>query len=302
MFEKFTVFILGAGASKHYHFPTGNELKEIIRKGLSEEGRWLLEGSEQFPAFSSKIRELVTTLDRSGLAIDDHLASHPGLQEVGKYLIAKIILAKEVEENLHRDGWYVDLWQRLWPGKRALENLAGSTVAFITFNYDRSLEQSLFVKACNSYDASNRKSIAEQLKGIPIVHVHGQLGALDWQDYLDGMDQKLYESPSKPEEVFKCSQYIKIVDETAASSGEYMKAKELVEKAEIIHFLGFGYHAENLQRLRVGSLRAEKVSGTCLNLDLKRRPEVAGKSDKNQFGREIELHDMGIDEYFRSVV
>ena len=53
-------------------------------------------------------------------------------------------------------------------------------VAFITFNYDRSLEFFLLTTLKNRYQKTEQECAAK-LKNIPIVHLYGKLALLPWE-------------------------------------------------------------------------------------------------------------------------
>jgi hypothetical protein len=121
MFTKDTVFILGAGASWHYGYPTGEELvKKVIQKA-DYACRYLEYSTTSthrvLPIFlgvekpdSASVEEIKTTFRlafaqcsalKKGLeqvnppVIDYYLGWNPGLQKIGKLLIAWVILECE---------------------------------------------------------------------------------------------------------------------------------------------------------------------------------------------------------------
>jgi hypothetical protein len=123
MFTSKTVFILGAGASWHYGYPTGEELvRQILRKavilanfceisvnplnvhrpnyiarntrqppgGSDRQEEWRLTGSE--------CRELISRIDEvNPLVVDYFLGQNAPLQELGRLLIAWAILECEAK-------------------------------------------------------------------------------------------------------------------------------------------------------------------------------------------------------------
>lgn len=70
---------------------------------------------------------------------------------------------------------------------RPFQEFGENPVSFIRFNYDISVEYYLFNCLKNSYRQTDDEG-AKQLRKIPIVHVHGNLGALPWQGFLDGRE------------------------------------------------------------------------------------------------------------------
>src|SRR5437763_1340176 len=120
MFANKTVFILGAGASWHYGYPTGEELvKKVIEKatyasryfghlaqapsGQSQWPDYLMDiarrGAEITPEWAAGQAEcdkLKAGLQQvNPLVIDYFLGWNPGLQSIGRLLIAWVILESE---------------------------------------------------------------------------------------------------------------------------------------------------------------------------------------------------------------
>jgi hypothetical protein len=60
-----------------------------------------------------------------------------------------------------------------------------------------------------------------------------------------------------------CASSIKIISEGSEDEPELRKARELLNQAEVIYFLGFGYHPENLRRLEEElTFKGKKIFGT----------------------------------------
>ena len=101
----------------------------------------------------------------------------PEYLDVGKALIAAELIVCERETALfRRDGksWYEYLFNELSTNFCDFEK---NQLSILTFNYDRSLEHYLLTSLQNSYDKSIEEC-AEKLSKIPIIHLHGDLGAL----------------------------------------------------------------------------------------------------------------------------
>jgi hypothetical protein len=126
-------------------------------------------------------------------------------------------------------------------------------IAFITFNYDRSLEFFLYESFLHAFhefwkEIEGSKSIKEQSEylkeAIPfsIIHVYGQVDNIQWfggSSYRDGFDLKKLE---------ELSNNIRIIGERA---GDTQRAvAEQMSNAERIFILGFGYAEENLDSIR----------------------------------------------------
>jgi len=267
MIEKRTVFILGAGASRPYGLPTANQLRrDIIEKFRKSYGHHFTAHRE---TEEERIRRGYPTINDATTflsvfdgpndmeSIDLFLSRQPRLREIGKLAILLSILRHERESGFgnnakepHRD-WYSYLYDRMTReliGKDGYKEFGRNKVAFITFNYDRSLEHFLF-RSFHSFEGATAQEVKEQIDRIDINHVYGKLSPLPWQDRdaskaleygaddsnsygkLPGMVQNLY-----------------VVHEERMNP-ELEKARTAISKAERIFFLGFGYAKENLEAL-----------------------------------------------------
>jgi hypothetical protein len=244
MDEKYHVFILGAGASNDFGYPVGRELrKRIIRNLNSQKHKELLSaGIDQ-----RIIDDFCNAFSQAGKpSIDSFLEKNTDFTEVGKLAIAQVLMPCEggYKHTLHDpDKWYsyllnmIDADKELFPRRK---------LAFITFNYDRSLEQALFVMLSNGNPYSDDE-VVEMISRIPIVHVYGQLDQLPWQSeesrdygFMDQSDITILKEAAAG---------IHLIHEGAMES--FDKAKDLLAQAKIISFLGFAYHEENLDRLDI---------------------------------------------------
>ncbi len=310
MIEKPTVFVLGAGASRPYGFPTAFELNKNICEGVWNER--YIEGLEEFNVdLKYQARELAERLAKATISIDRWLAGKPEKDLIiGRYLIARALMELEDEGAFRRAylagrDWYADLWDRLYSG--SLEKLAGNQVTFITFNYDRSLEQALMIKMQNTTLKSPEECADMIALHIPIIHVHGQLGRLPWQTHSEWREltPRPYETKCDLKTVFKCAGNIKIIGETDGKTPEYAQARGALKKAKRIHFLGFGYNAENLQRLHVDHFDEPPAppAGTYFGLGEWARQQLAGV--QNPFGFLIETTSHGhetVTDYFHNMI
>jgi hypothetical protein len=126
----------------------------------------------------------------------------------------------------------------------------------VTYNYDRVIEyyfQSV-LKGMFQLDQDAAASIADR---IPVVHLHG----------LIPQGRPFGSFPSTPSaDVFRdIAAGIKIIHSgPSPSDPEFEEARILLAGAEVICFLGFGYHPLNIERLGLTHLLRTHV----------RRPEV----------------------------
>ncbi len=245
-----TVLILGAGASVPFGFPSGRTLLIEICKNLGSRGVSLSIEMEKFgydmKAQETFKNELYASMQPS---VDAFLEKRPEFMEIGKASMSCALIPYENESRLvSRDkqaNWYEYLFNKMDTG---WDNFGENKLSIVTFNYDRSLEHFLFKALRYSY-GKDEEDTATILRNIPIIHVYGQLGQLP---YLAGTGRP-YSQDVSPEVVAKCVSEIRIVHESEDET-TFSSAHELLMRAEKICFLGFGYHLDNLRRLRLDRL------------------------------------------------
>jgi hypothetical protein len=194
--------------------------------------------------------EFASDLSKSGYeSVDAFLENRQKYMDIGKAAMALNLLKFEVSEALFPpkqplDHWYETLW-----GKMKASSWAGfkkNSLAIITFNYDRSLEHYLVTLICNNYN-TKLATVAQGLRALPILHVHGTLG-----EYAEPAHNKHhYGRGITPELLDIARQSIEIVHESDASSSSFQEANQLIKSAERILFIGFGYHASNMKKLGI---------------------------------------------------
>lgn len=240
MITKRTTLILGAGASKQFGFPTGYELKQRV---LS-----LVGSAPEFGSFSQiHVEQFKAALLRSGkTSVDSFLEHRPEFILVGKTAIAITLITCESEDILfssNGDSWYGYLFNQL---NTQFNDFDKNKLSILTFNYDRSLEQYLFTCLINAYGKSIEKC-AEKLKSISIVHLHGDLGELQFLGNTNFM--RPYSTILSDFTVNVATQRIRIIHEGIENEPQFAQAQKILSESEVICFLGFGYHPLNLERL-----------------------------------------------------
>jgi hypothetical protein len=279
MLNRKIVFILGAGASCPYGYPSGSHLREYICLPLnarSEKERTKVFGEaigseSSFDDFRKKFEKSSTK------SIDLFMARNPKLAQFGKCIIAYEIFTAEhrslfrekaewVKNRLGISGygntqeqylkskdfqggiWYEYLFDRLTAGlanKDDLPDFSNGNLTFITFNYDRSLEYFLHESLRNSFSEVPESKIVKCLQQLKIIHIYGQIAPLKWQNETNGVDYK----PQITATLLKnASLNLRTIYEEQENP-ELTEAKRLISQAEQIFFLGFGYAPENLDVL-----------------------------------------------------
>jgi hypothetical protein len=279
MIEKRTVFVLGAGASCPYGYPSGAQLRKQIclethhyREYLNTYYRYPDDAEshepwERFEAFADKFFKSDTE------SIDIFMVRNRQFASVGKYIIAFEVLDAESKSHFHEQAvegqnWYSYLFRHLTKGvvsEEELCDLPWEMIRFITFNYDRSLEYFLYESLRNSFTNLPVHKLFALLKRITITHVYGLIAPLEWQNPNERVDYR----PQITESLLRsAAKNIKTIYEEKESA-ELREAHELLQRAERIFFLGFGYAAENMEVLKLPELipPACKVYGSAFNME-----------------------------------
>jgi len=297
MIEKNITFVLGAGASMDYGFPSGkglyNRIIEILEKSTSPEYEILKNVIQEI----NLIREFHRKFTLVGnYSIDEFLRYNPDLRRIGKALICIALIPFESNRLLFDykkdNSWYFYLFEKM---KTIKENFGKNKISFVTFNYDRSLETFLYLSLINSYNISEIEA-ATLLKNFEFIHIHGKLGnpiylndeIIEYYnenpcsmfpennitydgDPRDGVlnndTDKIYFRDYYPTvtrfNVMESIKYIKIIHDEE-NSQEIKRAKELIDISDVTCFLGFGFHDINLKRLDIESRKCPKFCGTLL--------------------------------------
>jgi hypothetical protein len=250
-------------------------------------------------------------------SIDDLLhewRDTPEMIEVGKIAIANAILGGERKSVLGptatsdpdkasaavralRECWLSYLVQNL-QSQRPRRDLEGvfSEVGFITFNYDRCIEQYLYW-AFQNVAGLNPGNAALAVGRIPIVHVYGSLGSLPYAagESLDlefGSDATIHQSVWRR---------IKTYTEEDHDRDSLSSIHALFRNAARIVFLGMGFHQQNMDLLlKDGPIRGDcDLWGTTQNLTKQRLKQVHNYFD-HPARKRPQFEDIGCGEFFKS--
>lgn len=283
MIEVPTVFILGAGASEPYEYPLGTELRTKIVDNLRQNRSKHKEIIDLDLGYSEKeIIEFADDLYKSNTyTIDDFLKCNDDKGDILKVAIAQVLIPKEIKKNLSQENnpkhWYRLLNRNLQTP--SFEDFLDNQVKIITFNYDRSLEENLFI----SQQSLHRKTFnVEILMEFPILHIFGKLGDLDWED----PEGRAYDPTLCTGENLKsASEGIRTLHEDDGKV--LLEAEKFLEWADEIYFLGFGYDINNLQRLNVFNYIERNVG---INKELVTKT-VAGTAYKFSYPQKSRIKD-----------
>jgi hypothetical protein len=317
-----TVFILGAGSDNIYGFPTGSGLREYIIKDFindlasvwdiynepphPEKYQYFLFNTH--PQINAKIKRcfLETApefIDRfknsSNLSIDLFLSRNQKFEEIGKLAIIIKILKAERDSKFREDldkeiqgiDWYKHIFTEM--SKTLTEpdsyvNFKDNNLTFVTFNYDRSIENFIHESFYNSFDAivdyklvtdSNNENIPAKLIPFKFLHVYGKISDLPWQS-----NESIFYGANGEIEIKKYSENIKIIYDKRKSEQEIKTIKGEINNAERIYFLGFGFALENLKILEIPHLLkpGQKVYATAFNWKEKEIEKLKKNFTQNQ--------------------
>lgn len=264
-----TVFIIGAGASAEYGFPLGSSLVHKIISHMSEPNTDLLRGLHLGGFELAETTQFCKKMEFSDTdSIDTFLERNEDKYvQIGKAAIAYVILESESEchkadrliSNSPKDHWLKYVWNIMRAGCTP-DTLIDNAISFVTFNYDRVLETYLDTVIQHSFNIDALRSTALREKSIEIIHLHGQIsnkefGRFDNEEIVNNLPEIASE--------------IRVVHDDVPKNDEvFNKAFEAIRNADLICFLGFGYHPVNVRRLRISELTtgAKAFVGSTFNM------------------------------------
>jgi len=284
MIKNNTVFILGAGTSCPYgvfsgdgsrvarHYPTGRELYNYVRDVDSHHLSYVPEAFGSLDEFFRNygmdfhkyVKEFVASIRRADVgSIDFFINENRKYADLGKVLIARRLIECEDEKGLYcdaADNWYRYLVELIKAPK--YEEVFNNNVAFVTFNYDRSLEQYLYHHFESLYTGKTKEEILKLFSHFKIVHLYGDIGKLPFQED-DGFK---YSSTDRIVDRYRsCINTIHLIGEERTRK-EFDILNGMLKDAQSVYFLGFGFDQVNISRINLELLRGKNVYYTGLGL------------------------------------
>jgi hypothetical protein len=246
-----------------FGFPSGHGLLQHVISELGSPGSQLVQmlaGLRYDAELRTKFRDALRMARPP--SIDFLLEHRKEFLDIGKAAIAACLIPFEQRSNLFpvEPSWYDFLLGRLADGRAS--DFPANQLSIVTFNYDRSLEYFLFTTLKNRWNLKD-KECAALLNAVLIVHVYGQLGKLP--EISDGSGRPYHADPDA-KGVKQAVAEMVILHEADASSPSLREAQRLLESADTVCFLGFGYHPKNLERLQIKQWRARRILGTAFGL------------------------------------
>lgn len=312
MFRPNTLFVLGAASSEDFGFPLGGDLKSKIAERFSFKNSnygepifrdsdvakifYSLTVNEADPLTRQAARRVAEITNRGvGLArsIDHFLEmrkSEPGLSRFVKAVIAAIIHGYETKcPELRKDSlrkghelnfdkkWHQQFAQMCF--EDATEGMvpeALKRISVINFNYDRSFEQFIKIALARLYSL-DWSTASELSKNLVVTHPYG---SLRWPS-KNGLNTEIEFGQEGISNFEIVGQGIRTFTEQQIDPETLGQLAAQVRNADVVVFLGFGYHKRNLEILEPNfGVHAREVYGTAyhvakparikLELDLKR--------------------------------
>lgn len=292
---KLTVYIVGAGASKELNFPIGEELKPLISNSLNIRydatdklitGEPLLEKALTYYSALSNPKVDFEVYRNRAHHIAENIALQPSIDNFidtlrndkelvvcGKLSIAHHILDAEARCKLfpnksygtpplefdQLNTWHLRLYHLLTENCTKEELYTRfSNISFIIFNYDRCLEQFLFIALSRHYELKQAEAAAI-ISRIQFIHVYGQVGLLPWQrDFWELQSDIEFNSILKlapvgfgsklpVETLVEVAQGIKTFTEGADEHAD--KVEQLLNNSQRVVFMGFHFNSANMKLL-----------------------------------------------------
>lgn len=272
--------IIGAGGSYPYNFPLGEDLFDRVQETYVGNARSYsyntyntqdTEHTRNAEIFVRKLKGI------TGITLDKYINLHPNDKIDGLKALSIEILTDEsnslIPGHSRIDGdWYKYLFTKMISGLNTFEEIKNgfhNNLSFITFNYDRSLENYLFTNLYNVLKSDDIKpfDIAQIIESIPFVHVYGKPGYLEWETNADikktipygKFDWRIYK------QIENVIDMIQLIYDERKNSDQINKAKSFISDSKRVLFCGFGYDPQNLEILGFPNIiQDQQVFGTAL--------------------------------------
>jgi hypothetical protein len=257
LIKKRTVFVLGAGANVPYGFSTGEGLLAKARELTVEQMASLTCGQMQ----ARQMSPLANALSDNFLPSIDALLEHRAdLRSAGKKLMLSLLLDEE-QNAIHGkrkpdEDWMALVFAQMAEGADTVGAFGSNPVSFITFNYDRFLENRLIRGLVARYNVTSQEAW-NAIGRFQFIHLYGSLGELPEQKIAGTPGYAIpFGAPGTPEVTHKglalsaADSAIAIVHDPGAES-RFAAAHALLhgESGQVL-FFGFAFGRENVDRLQ----------------------------------------------------
>lgn len=296
-----TLFVVGAGVSTDFKLPAGPALQDQIRIFLNPTNNRAGDYNIETARITSIVQDLGVSADEQfklyrwisealplANSIDDFLEKNKqdadALGFIGKYAITTLISRAEASSSLNEAKKRIDFGElsKTWLGKLfPLINRSGaanihpdgiSEVSFLTFNYDRCIEQFFYL----AFRELCRISPSEAMQIVDLIDIHHVYGSLG--DPFGRDDGLAYGADQFSVERINAAKKIRTFSEQEEGY-EAKRIKTIIDRADRIVFLGFSFLPINQKVLTFehkGSSKLKQVLGTCFGMD---QPDVTRAQD-----------------------
>jgi len=239
-----------------YGFPSGAQLKDWICKATEDEDWIGRELRDKLGIDHQEIKDFARTLRHSHInSIDAFLFRRPEFNGIGKFAIAAHICRLEITDRLDstadNEHWYRLLWNKMVANAGNAKDVIRNQVRFVSFNYDRSLERFLFGAAKHTYGLSDEEAYIVS-RSFGIIHVYGQVGVFHYVG--DQGDARLYNEQVTAKALRIAADGIRLIPEERGDNSQFKLARNWLDWAEKVCFLGFGFDPTNCDNLGLCSV------------------------------------------------
>ncbi|MGB0219183.1 MAG: hypothetical protein ACPGJF_07620 [Sinimarinibacterium flocculans] len=286
MAQENTTLIIGAGSSKEFNLPVGDELKsdiaglldiqmdshnrihggdKLIKDALRVHSSRRDPGGGSYKQHLLAARWIVRAMPQAA-SIDQFIDAHQGnsaLELCGKLAIVRSILTAEGKSTItlksereplpdfsqSEKTWLAQLFRLIISGAK-VGDLAHrlSSLTLIVFNYDRCIEHYLYC-AFQNYFGMDAAEASLLLQRLTIFHPYGTVGSLPWQHVSDGTEISFGQLPDHMR-LLDLSQRIRTFTEgTDPNNSSIYNIRNRLADSDRIVFLGFAFHPINLKLL-----------------------------------------------------
>lgn len=311
MFQRKTVFVVGAGASKELDLPTGPELADRIANLLYFEFdfhepskgdrkfyhamRHHIKGHDELNDHLAAARQISDAV-RLTNSIDNYIDIHRHdrrIATLGKAATAYTILKSEADSLLRQDpnarSFKFDLralsdtwllhFSRALTNNVALEDIDSifENVAIVSFNYDRCIEHFLALWLTKVYSIDDARA-RQLVKSLNVVRPYGTIAGLDAVQY--GASSPLTSIFSHSENI---RTYTEQIQDEAVSNG----IQSTMTSAETVVFLGTAFHPQNMRILRSAlPWRVERILASAIGFSDSDVEDIAAELRKLSYPRQ----------------
>jgi hypothetical protein len=247
---------VGAGASWPYGYPLGPELYNRARALTPSSNMWQLIRHAKIAEADTITAMLDDMRDHPAPSIDAYLLTRQdrkGFVQIAKAMIALLMAQAVMAAEEHRvsrvEDWLEKVFAEMAAGAATWQDFAdGNAVSFVTFNFDSVIEKRLRQELQRQYRGQSAFDADRALKRIPIIHVHGILPGLPGLPIEANPMHDL--NPEWIEWTAKAANEINIIHDNC-DEGIRQSGCAAVREAQVVCFLGFAYHPDNIRRLEL---------------------------------------------------